>query len=163
MKSLFVLAFAMIVSPVLAADRITLSLSPNEAATITQQGLHKLDGAPHIVHDARGDEQAVTVPYRLGEAVLTIAHDIQVLTAVVQGYQSVATNLVDAAGTDEAARAKAQKEAALLADKKSPVEVLSLSATDLRATENALPPSVLAALGPICPSCVLIDPPKLAQ
>ncbi len=122
-----------------SAEKLTLQLSPNELAAIAN-GLTQLDGYFKIVKGQHGEEQSVIIPYDYPNARLTIAHDEAVVFGLIREFQSTTSSL-----------SASEKEK--IANVKIPVDLLSITVDDLKANINPFPPSALAAMAPICPSC----------
>jgi hypothetical protein len=128
-------------SPLSAADKITLKLSPDEMYALVNLGIAGLDGAQHIVHDARGQEIAVPIPFEFGDVRLTIAHDKAVIDQRMSEVRAAGAHLSDA-------------EKLKLGQVKVEIELLSFDVSELNLGKNQIPPSILAELAPICPTCV---------
>jgi hypothetical protein len=151
-------------SPAVAAERLTLQLSPNDAATILNS-LQALDGSPHIVRNALGQEEVKLIPLDLGAVRLTIARDETVLIQTVKEFQQATRGLAIEPSSDAkpADVRRANEKIDALANTKMQVDLLSLDVADLNMTANRITPSTLAVLAPICPTCVGLDAPKPAE
>lgn len=141
-----IFASLLLAMPALAADKVTLQLSPNDVAVLAT-GLAALDGYQKASHDARGQDTTVLVPYTLGDVRLTIAHDISVAQSAIREYQIASKGL-------------ATEEAAKLANAKAPIDLLAFDVRDLNIATNPIPPSALAELSAVCPTCAGFDPPE---
>ena len=128
-------------TPALAADKLSVSLSANQEQVIVT-ALRLFDGHQVVVKGSLGQDQVVFAPYDLDNGVrLTIAHNISVLDRTLDEFRAVAK------GGD-------QKKVGELADTKAQIELLSLDPALLRIANNPYPPSLLAAISPICPACL---------
>lgn len=127
------------------AEKITLQLSPNEMGQISG-GLAALDGEKKVVKDQLGRDQVVTVPYDIPDARLTIAHDDAIVILALREFQV-------------AIKGVTPEEAAKMADKKVPINLLSFDVAVLKLSANNIVPSALAALAPVCPTCAGMDAP----
>lgn len=123
-----------------ATEKITLDMSPNDAAA-TLTGLNSLNGYLKVVHNAAGAEESVSIPYSLGDVRIALARDIRAMLDLVRDYQT-------------AAKAMKPEEAAHAADAKQPLDILVFQVGDLNLTANPIAPGTLALLAPVCPSCI---------
>ena len=123
-----------------AAEKTTVQISPEEAAQLVI-AIGQLDGSTHVVKDDKGADKAVVIPYHFGAIRVVLAHDLRVAVDAVKDYQTAAKGI-------------APDEARKLADAKLPVDLVTIDATDLFLSENPISAQTLAALAPICPSCV---------
>lgn len=142
MKSILVAVVAISAySAANAAEKITLQLSPNEMQRLSQ-GLSVLDGYHRIAKGPMGQDQDVPTAYDISaSARLTIAHD----DAVAQGYFTDVRKATKGLTGDKLME---------VVDAKQAVEMLTIDVRDLNVDKNPFPPSALADLAPICPSCV---------
>lgn len=132
--------FTLVVSIAHASEKVTLDMSPNDAAA-TLTGLNNLNNYLKVVHNAAGTEESVSIPYSLGDVRIALARDIRAMLDLVRDYQT-------------AAKAMKPEEAAKAADAKQPLDVLVFQVGDLNLTANPISPGTLALLAPVCPSCI---------
>jgi hypothetical protein len=136
-----IFTLALISTPALAADNLSLSLSANEEQVLVT-ALHLFDGRQVVVHDELGHDKVVSEPYDLDNRLRrTIAHDIVVLNGSLDEFRAAAKGIPAQKIND-------------LADTKAKIELLSLDVAYLKLDVNPYPPSMLAALAPICPACL---------
>lgn len=124
----------------IASDKVSLNLSPNEVNALGA-ALIKLDGYTKVARGSRAEDEAVVVPYDLKDVRITIAYDQNQCSQFLKIFR-------------EAARGLKNQDVDALADKAQPIDLHTVDVADLNLGANPITPSILAALAPICPSCI---------
>jgi hypothetical protein len=125
-----------------AGERKTFKLDATQAFQL-MSGLKSLDGYEHLVKGPGGQEQVVTLAYDEDPAArLAVAHDEFALQTAFAEFTQALVNEKD----------PARIEAIRAVDQTVELEVITVDQLNLNA--NRIPPSVLAEVGLVCPTCV---------
>lgn len=165
MKSAYLAAAGLVAATLCASAEEPKKLTMDECVNV-YLGLANLDAFDRIVKDGSG-EKVVKAQYKLGDARMTIALDQGVLRPIVDAANKTRQSLLaemgpapddkTATAAEKAAYAKATAEAvsSFEASMKEPCPVTPgrIKLSDLKIgdgpEQNAIPPSVLAAIMPI--------------